>query len=379
MKLYYNLTVIGFILLSCCIQTKHSELPELPVEINDNISFPLSEIAEDITSIELEITDKSLINPDAVIRFLITEDNIIVAETLIGGSSKVLVFNKKGKFIRSIGSRGQGPGEYNYISNVAFDDKNKRIFIVTFNPNKIICYHLDGKFLKESLLSRSQNYEDINYINDGLFLVYTDSRYQGTKRAKRILNCMDDSFQLTDSIVCWENYYERNYHGVALGDWIVKKSTSVYFYSPEVYPKWSAPEVKVLRDTLYRLENNQLVPELKLKFKNDGFDSAGDKIIDLYNIFRASRYVFAIYEINPNNTQRNTDIKKKYYFCYDLKTGKGYNMLDGFTDDINGIEKRVRIRPLHTDSDIFYYWHTNMKPDDREEPNPTLYVIKLKK
>jgi len=35
-------------------------------------------------------------------------------------------------------------------------------------------------------------------------------------------------------------------------------------------------------------------------------------------------------------------------------------MLDGFMDDIHGIEKRVRIRPLHTDSDIVYYWHTNM-------------------
>ena len=54
-------------------------------------------------------------------------------------------------------------------------------------------------------------------------------------------------------------------------------------------------------------------------------------------------------------------------------------MLDGYTDDIHGIEKRVRIRPLVTDSEIFYYWHTSMKPEDREEPNPTLYIIKLKK
>ena len=54
-------------------------------------------------------------------------------------------------------------------------------------------------------------------------------------------------------------------------------------------------------------------------------------------------------------------------------------MLDGYTDDINGIEKRVRISPLVTDSEIFYYWHTHMKPEDKEEPNPTLYIIKLKK
>ena len=37
------------------------------------------------------------------------------------------------------------------------------------------------------------------------------------------------------------------------------------------------------------------------------------------------------------------------------------------------------IHPLVTDSEIFYYWHTHMKPEDKEEPNPTLYIIKLKK
>ena len=71
--------------------------------------------------------------------------------------------------------------------------------------------------------------------------------------------------------------------------------------------------------------------------------------------------------------------KNEYYFCYDTKTGKGYNMLDGYSDDINRIEKPIAIRPLSTDSEMFYYLHTNMKPDDREEPNPTLYIGKLKK
>ena len=53
-------------------------------------------------------------------------------------------------------------------------------------------------------------------------------------------------------------------------------------------------------------------------------------------------------------------------------------MLGGYTDDIHGIEERVEIRPLTSDSEYFYYWYTNMKPDDREEPNPTLYIGKLK-
>ena len=375
MKQYYILPVIGLLILSCS-QAQQSELPEFFVDTNQDSSLPLSEIEAEITAIELELTNESLINPDVIRRVIITENNIILFELNLISSSKVFVFNKEGEFIRTIGSKGQGPGEYNIIQNVAFDEKSKRFFIVTLFPTKIICYHLDGKFLKESRLNHV-DYRDINYINDELFLECTS--IEG-KLAKRILYRMNENLQITDSIICWENYYERNYHGMSyFWDYIVKIKSSIYVYLSEAYPKWNAPNVKVLRDTLYRLEDNKLVPELKLKFKNDGFDGLGDKIIDLYNIFRSSRYIFAIYQINPNNRTNQHEKTYRYHFCYDTKTGKGYNMLDGYTDDINGIEKRVSIHPLHTDSEIFYYWHTNMKPDDREEPNPTLYIIKLKK
>ena len=380
MKYIYYIPVI-VCLLYACSQTKQGDLLEIQVDTNQDISLPLSEIAAEITAIELEMTDESLINPDNIVRFIITENNIIVTEMNLSGSSKVLVFKKDGKFVRSVGSRGQGPGEYNIITTVTFDNKSKRIYLVSWPPNKIICYDLDGKFLKESRINslESGSY-DINYINDELFLTLTDVQGPVAKdTAKSILYRMNHNFQVTDSCIFRENYYEHNYGGAGSGDYIVKNNTSVYLYLPEVYPKWQAPVIKVLRDTLYRIGDNHLIPELKLKFRNDGFDSAGDKIIDLRNIYRSSRYVFAMYHFNPFNKQRNTERFKSYYFCYDTKTGQGYNMLNGYTDDINGIEERVGIRPLHTDSEIFYYWHTNMKPDDPEEPNPTLYLIKLKK
>ena len=54
-------------------------------------------------------------------------------------------------------------------------------------------------------------------------------------------------------------------------------------------------------------------------------------------------------------------------------------MQGGYIDDVNNIEDPVGIRPLVTDSEWFYYWHINIEPDDEEEPNPTLYIGKLKK
>jgi hypothetical protein len=123
---------------------------------------------------------------------------------------------------------------------------------------------------------------------------------------------------------------------------------------------------------LHRFENNRLIPELKLKFKNDGIDGSGNKFINLNKIYRSSRYVFSVY----NHVQKDYN---RYFFCYDTKTGKGYHMQDGYTDDIHQIEGRVRIRPFISDTEMFYYLHTHIGPDDLEEPNPTLYIGRLKK
>jgi len=164
MKIYYCLSVIVFLFFSCS-ETKQGELLEIPVDTNPNRSLPLSEIAEKITAVALELTGESLINPDQIERIIFSEDYVIIAEF-----SKILVFDKKGKFIRSIASRGVGPGEYNHIQNLAVDEKSKRLFIISNSPTKIMCYDTDGNFLKERRTDLV-SFGDINYINGKLLLV----------------------------------------------------------------------------------------------------------------------------------------------------------------------------------------------------------------
>ena len=76
----------------------------------------------------------------------------------------------------------------------------------------------------------------------------------------------------------------------------------------------------------------------------------------------------------PENTYRNPE----YFFCYDTKIGKGYDVAEGYTDDIHTGEV-VKIRPFSSDANKFYYLHTNMDDSVKEEPNPTLYIGTLKK
>ena len=235
---------------------------------------------------------------------------------------------------------------------------------------KIICYDLDGNFIRESYIFQDKwsIICDINYINNELLIVTDDSRGKDTRGlySRSSVYWLDDKLQITDSCVIRNVYLEieSGFH-IKHANYLTPCDSAVYLYYPDNY---SESIEKIQRDTLYRMDNKYIVPELKLKFKNEGVS----KFINLFNIYRSSRYIFATYN---NDNKRG----KIYFFCYDTKTGKGYNMQDGFMDDINQIEEPVMIRPFNLDTEMFYYLHTNIKPGDLEEPNPTLYIGKLKK
>ena len=361
-RIFYYL-LISCILLFSCSDAKQGDLLEIPIDIDKNNSLPLSEIAEDITAIELELTDESLINPDNVNSIHLFEKYIIVGQTF-----KILVFNKDGKFIRSISSRGQGPGEYTGIQSISMDEKNNRLF-VNASP-KIICYDLNGRLLKETRLFSA---EDINYINNELLIIVNNyHNYSKGVYSQPVLFHLNDDLQVVDSCTIRDLYMEGTERGGMIlipNNLILKGNTSIYIYYGDFFFSFDNSTEKILYDTLYRFEKNHLIPDLKLEFKDDKIG----KSISISNIYRSLRYIFTKY--NNDNTHRGDDC----FFCYDTKTGKGYNTQNGFTDDINKIEKRVKIHPLKSDTEMFYYLHTNMKPDDLEEPNPTLYIGKLKK
>ena len=369
MKKYLLFTIgVCILFFSCGNETKQGDLLQIPVDIDQNISLSISEIAENITAIELELTDESPINPDRIRRVVLCKNNVIIVE-----SRKILVFSPDGKYVRTIGSIGQGPGEYTGIKSLAVDEKNERLFLNA--SSKIICYDINGNFLKESSkIQRDAIIFDINYIDDGLLVI---TEQVGIRDEKGLFNHsavyrLNEELQIVDSCTIRDNYFKRTaFFTHSYEDFLLNGNPTAYLYYSDIYFDEQNPAEFVLRDTLYRFEDNRLYPELKLKFKNNGIDSGGKKFIGLFNIFRSSRYVFALYY--------NMQNKNYYYFCYYTKTEKGYNIQDGFTDNINKIDKPIIIRPFNYDTEMFYYWHTHMKPDVLEEPNPTLYIGTLKK
>jgi hypothetical protein len=57
-------------------------------------------------------------------------------------------FSKDGKYIRTFGKRGGGPGEFNVSHNLAMDSQG-RLFVDDRANNRIQIFDQEGKFLEE--------------------------------------------------------------------------------------------------------------------------------------------------------------------------------------------------------------------------------------
>jgi sugar lactone lactonase YvrE len=74
--------------------------------------------------------------------------DIFVSEGHGAGNNRILKFSKDGKFIKSFGKLGTGPGEFDQPHALAFDSRG-RLFVGDRNNNRVQVLDQDGKFIEE--------------------------------------------------------------------------------------------------------------------------------------------------------------------------------------------------------------------------------------
>jgi sugar lactone lactonase YvrE len=75
--------------------------------------------------------------------------DIFVGEGHGGGNSRVLKFDRTGKFIKSWGKLGSAPGDFNQPHALAMDSRG-RLFVADRTNNRVQVFDQDGKFLAET-------------------------------------------------------------------------------------------------------------------------------------------------------------------------------------------------------------------------------------
>ena len=167
MKRFFLSIIIVFLFSPCFGQyikvqnSKDKRIIDLDRASYPDTGFLFSTLYKSVKLIPLETNKSCLIGS---IRQMQVIDNYIL---IMDPPNSLYVFDREGRFIRKIGSVGQGPGEYISIADFTIDRENKTVYIQDGRLARILKYDLaTGKFIQSIKFvgNRNEGRTQLDYI-----------------------------------------------------------------------------------------------------------------------------------------------------------------------------------------------------------------------
>ena len=161
------------------------DLENIPKDTDDTLFY--SSVYKGIKTILLETNETCLIG--GINKMHIHDDLIIILDRRYARS--LYVFDKNGRFIRKIGSVGNGPGEYVEVTDFTIDKENNTIYLFDTMMGRINKYDFaTGRFINVINLNPSIESRRIAYIGGK---IYTDVYYSKHADDNCLLRVIDES------------------------------------------------------------------------------------------------------------------------------------------------------------------------------------------
>ena len=246
------LLFVGILAVSCREQKKSASTGSDVKEVTFKEApkdFLIASTFKNIHMIQLEAKEECLISD--IKRVVDAEGKIYV----LTKNNEIFCFDRAtGKYIRTIGRLGEGPGEYVSAMDICYDEKEKCICVVDYYKSAIHNYSLDGRFLGDRMFG-SDTAEGVGKA------VYVD--------------CAPDGNMLVSLRMSAEKAYRDHVYMMVRPD---GTSTGVDVFSPvksgigniEVsrHPIAKSEDglrfFKFMNDTIFTLSGDEVVPFCKL-------------------------------------------------------------------------------------------------------------------
>ncbi len=373
------------------VMQKHSNGKEFNIDVyaafqNKAPILKTSQFVEDIEFVPLEITDDCLLS-NHLKTIVVTSKDIIVYD--YEGCYR---FDRSGKFLNKIGSRGQGPGEYIKAMSVTVDTLNQWVYFPDHHGNRIVKYDFSGKHL---INLKGINVGSRIYIHKPMELLVEDDYYQFSKKGKRFcLGLYSEKEKRTLSKMSCD--YQHDIPRMAMCDPIA------YSFKGALYAKdfWC--------DTIYRVTNSfrldayAVIDRGKFQHRttNDEslitgkHDSQERMILGINRMNETDRYIFmsssqgfCIYDKQMKKTFAGDSKENKLCVEDDLYGSPGFRG-DCFPSNMNGNEYYTfrhahefieNGKGKHSVTGQKYDTYLKMIEKLDEEDNPVVMIVKMKK
>lgn len=348
----------------CCVLSVSAQKPvviNLAKAISESPKeIMLNELASDIRYVPLETTDDCLMNNEFYIMQYTGEDII---------TSGIFHFDKNGKFLNKIGSKGQGPEEYLQDLFAFGDWKNKLLYVQ--NWTTLTCYGFDGTFV------RSIPTPQLNMGAAGLFdenhILYSNDIYYADK-ANPIQLYMVDS-QNGKTVSKWRGHLEENKkYGM-----ILTSRDFMYNYDNSLFYK------SALENVIFKIlspKKRQLVYKFDCSGKD--IDVSADEVdpkkrfqfLSVYWAKETAQYLFVNYGMKNISRLGIYDKEKKTFTNVTIKDNLagGYDIHPAWTSDDNHLLMVYYAGGLLQDKEKRY--STGLLPERKKELDELLKNIK---
>ena len=319
-------------------------------------SLMLSDLVERVEYIPLETNDNCIVG-NIYNLFDVSENYIAVSDFMF--QRQVFLFDRAGRFITKIGSRGQGPGEYVMQREVFIDESKKCIYVKDLR--KLLMYDFSGKHLNS--FSFDEDFAEIYPGSDNQFI---------TARFSNQSNEDYDVYVLWDSTM---NLVKRAVKGVPI---IIRSQIGASYASIGsisscyIYQGFSHLKENVLNDTVYLVnKNNEFIPKYIINFgrytttpedkgdvDNYWENRISGKFIAGVSVFEASNFLFPRY-----------NYRDKWIPCYfDKKTNQllYFDSEEGIPDDYTGGIVFWPSKQKNNELYIFYNSYDLLKKIDQQ-------------
>jgi hypothetical protein len=114
----------------------------------------------------------------------------------------IKVFDDRGNFRRTIGKKGQGPGELFVPVSMEINKKDE-IIVYCLGNHRISLFRTDGTLIREFSTAKLPRLFSIRYVTDGIFVGYVSYSYGESKIDELLV--LDESMETRARIIKLEN------------------------------------------------------------------------------------------------------------------------------------------------------------------------------
>jgi hypothetical protein len=321
--------------------------PLINIDIEANIKnmkkLNLSQFSVNICYVPLETNEQVLISNTR--DFDISKDKILATD-----NNALFLFDLKGKFLTKFGSKGRGPGEYQFIRDLTISN-NKKIYLKSLYD--LFEFDINGKFVRKyANIFRTNDYffSDYYLINDSLFFGNLPNSTGKNVYKASIINKQGKAIQTFKNYIQFAREQGRGFR---------TEDELAYFsiYKNEMLFKGS------YNDTLFQLSDQlRLIPKYLLNFGKytDPLSERGKSLtewnsqlyIKLNKFYQTESYLFLVCDFGKYFPAKRLSPKK-----LKLPTGK---VIDSWYigQKVLGIyDKKAKeisfSKPTNTDNSLF--------------------------